>query len=235
MSRTLARRRAWQAIALAVTVTLALQWIPYLQWLGWPLLLGSTLAHELGHGFAALALGGRFESMDLFADGSGVAAYRGAFSDLQIALVAAAGLLGPPVAAWALLLAGRSARASHVGLGLLGMVLLAVAVLWSGNVLTTVFCAVLGAALALVAWRGGAEFSQILCVFMAVQLGLASFTRADYLFTRSAQTGQGMMLSDVGQIAEAWWLPYWLWGGLIAALSLLFLLLGCWQFLRALR
>lgn len=235
MSRELSRRHAWRAIALAIAVSMAVQWVPYLDLLGWPLLLGSTLAHELGHGLAAMALGGSFESIKLFPDGSGVAAYRAAFSDSQIAVVAASGLLGPPAAAWALLLSGRSLRASHVGLGALALLLAAVALIWADNWLTKIFCATLGLLLGATAVRGGPQFSQVLCVFMAVQLGLASFTRADYLFMPSARTGQGTMLSDVGQIADAWWLPYWFWGGLIAVLSLVFLLGGCWQFLRALR
>jgi hypothetical protein len=235
MARELHRRQAWQALAVAIVVTLAVQWVPALQLLGWPLMLGSTLAHELGHGFAALALGGRFESMALYADGSGVAAYRGAFGRADIALVAAAGLLGPPAAALGCFVAERSARASHAVLGLFAVLLAAVAVLWSDNVLTFAFCGILAGLLAIMALYAGAALSQMLCVFLGVQLALASFTRADYLFTAEAQTGQGAMLSDVGQIAAAFWLPYWLWGGVIALISLLLLGLGVWRFLAALR
>lgn len=235
MSRLLARRHAWQAILVALSVTLAVMWIPYLSLLGWPLLLGSTLAHELGHGLTALMLGARFESLDLYADGSGVAAYRAAFGRSQIALVAAAGLLGPPLASFLLFLSGRNSRASHIGLGAVGVLLALVAVLWAGNLLTIVFCGVLAGLLLLAAFFSGARLCQVLVVFMAVQLGLASFSRADYLFTDSARTGQGVMLSDVGQIAAAWWLPYWVWGGLLALITAALLLGGIWSFVRALR
>ena len=235
MSRLLARRQAWQSIALALGLTLALIWIPQLYWVGWPLLLGSTLAHELGHGLAALALGGRFESLDLYADGSGVAAYRAAFGRSEIALVAAAGLLGPPLASFLLFLSGRNSRSSHIGLGLLGSVLATVAVLWAANLLTVIYCAVLAAMLLLAAFFSSPRVCQVITVFMAVQLGLASFNRADYLFTESARTGQGVMLSDVGQIAAAWWLPYWVWGALLAAATGLLLIGGIWGFVRALR
>ena len=40
---------------------------------------------------------------------------------------------------------------------------------------------------------------------------------------------------NVGQIAEAWLLPYWIWGGAIAVVSVLLLVLGIWRFLAALR
>ena len=38
-----------------------------------PLVLLATLMHELGHGLAALMLGGSFAQLQLWADGSGVA------------------------------------------------------------------------------------------------------------------------------------------------------------------
>lgn len=235
MSRLLARRHAWQAILIALTLSIALMWIPQLALLGWPLLLGSTLAHELGHGLTALLLGGRFESLDLYADGSGVAAYRAAFSRSEIAIVAAAGLLGPPLASFALFLSGRNSRSSHIGLGLLGLLLAVVALWWAGNLLTIVFCGALAALLILAAIFSNARLCQVLTVFMAVQLSLASFSRADYLFTESARTGQGVMLSDVGQIAAAWWLPYWVWGGLLVLFTAALLIAGVWGFVRALR
>jgi hypothetical protein len=40
------------------------------------------------------------------------------------------------------------------------------------------------------------------------------------------------MLSDVGVMADALWLPYWFWGALCGALSLVFLWLGARMFFR---
>lgn len=235
MARELRRRQAAVALLIALGASLALVWVPFFDVLAWPLLLCSTLAHELGHGLAALALGGRFDSLSLFADGSGVAEYRGAFGRGDIALVAMAGLIGPPLAAMLMLWAGGYQRASHAALGVLGVGLALAGLLWAGNTLTLVFCLLAAWVLLLVAILGSPALSQVMCVFVAVQLTLASFTRADYLFTESARTGQGVMLSDVGQIAAAWWLPYWIWGALVALISLLLLALGAWRFLAALR
>jgi hypothetical protein len=36
------------------------------------------------------------------------------------------------------------------------------------------------------------------------------------------------MPSDVAQIAEALWLPYWFWGGLLAVVSVAVLVGGLW-------
>jgi hypothetical protein len=234
-ARELHRRQAVTALALAAAATLALQWLPWLSWLGWPLLLVSTFAHELGHGLAAMAAGGRFTALVLWQDGSGVAAYSGRFSALALAWIAAVGLLGPPLAALLLLLAGRRSASAHRALAVAAAVLLASAVLWAGSLFTVAFCLLLALLLGLLAWRASQAVSQVVCVFLAMQLALASFARSDYLFTPVARTAQGPMPSDVAQIADALWLPYWLWGGLIAALSLCLLLFGAWRFVVALR
>jgi hypothetical protein len=229
------RRQAITALAIAVGVTLLVYGVPMLRVLSWPLLLLSTLVHELGHGLTAVLLGGRFDRLLLWADGSGMAAYAGRFGALASASIAAGGLLGPPLAALALFMAGRRSRPAHIGLGVSAAFLLLVTVLWAGNLFTVVFCLLLAAVLGLLAWRATPAASQVVCVFLAVQLALASFSRSDYLFTAVAHTAEGPMPSDVAHIAAALWLPYWFWGGLIAALSLLLLVLGAWRFARALR
>lgn len=227
-------RQAALALLAAMAATLALYWVPILKPLAWPLLMLSTLAHELGHGLTALLLGGRFQSLTIWADGSGVAAYRAAFGPGSRALVAAGGLLGPPLAAFLLCLAGRRSRSAHVALAVLAALFALVALLWAGSAFTLGFCLLLAALLALLAWKASRALSQAVCVFLALQLGLFTFSRADYLFTPVAQTGAGLMPSDVGQIAAASWLPYWVWGGLIASITLALLALGVWRFARAL-
>lgn len=231
----LQRRQAGSALGIAIIATLALPWIPFLSLIAWPLLQVSTLAHELGHGLGALLLGGEFRSLLLFPDGSGVAAYGGHFSALGLATIAAAGLLGPPLAAWALLLAGRHTQSAHRALAIVALLLVLTVLLWAGNAFTVAFCLLLAALLGFLAWRASPAVSQVVCVFLAVQLALAAFSRADYLFTARADTAHGPMPSDVGQIAMALWLPYWFWGALLAVATVALLALGIWQFARALR
>ena len=68
---------------------------------------------------------------------------------------------------------------------------------------------------------------QLISTFLSTQLALSVFSRADYLFTPTAELGAGRaMTSDVGQLEELLWLPYWLWGGLIGLASLLILYWG---------
>ena len=63
-------------------------------------------------------------------------------------------------------------------------------------------------------------------LFLAITLLTAVFSRGDYLFTKTAETAGGTMPSDVGQISEYLFLPYWFWGGLIALISVAILFLG---------
>ena len=73
MASIAARRRTKAALVWSIALTLALYLVPFGQLLAYPLVLLSTLVHEVGHGLAALAVGGRFERFVMFADASGMA------------------------------------------------------------------------------------------------------------------------------------------------------------------
>lgn len=222
------------ALVAAAALTLALYSLPYGAWLAWPLILMSTLVHELGHGLSALLLGGRFVALYLWPDASGRALYLGDFGRLRHALVAAGGLLGPPLLAYALFTAGRQPRSARIALTAAAIVLLAVELIWVRNLFGAVFVGVLVLALGLLARRAPPRLAQIGVVFLAVQLALSVFSRSDYLFMRTAVTAGGSGPSDTGQIAAALYLPYWFWGGLIALASLLLLWHGLRRFASAL-
>ncbi len=230
---------ARRALAWAVGLSLLLAWlpgaIPALAWLAWPQVLVSTLAHELGHGLAALASGGGFDSLRLYADGSGVALTRSAGGSVQRAAIAAGGPLGPPVAALVLSSCARWMRASRVALGLIALFLLATLVLWVRNpfgALWVTGCAVLAGA---VAWRASAAWAQALVCLVAVQLCLSTLSRLGALFSDTARTGAGELVSDTGQMAALLGGPLWFWGMLMALLSAGVMLAGLRAFFHALR
>jgi hypothetical protein len=222
----LPRGRTWQVFAASVSLTLLVRFLPLGGYVAWPLLLLSTLAHELGHGLTAVALGAEFRAFHLWPDGSGQAAWAGDVGRAGRALVAAGGLVGPAVAALAGFLFGRGPRRAR-SLLVLGGSFLVVTLVWVvRNPFGWLFVGLVAAALlALGIWAQG-WLAQLAVVFLSVQLASAVFTRADYLFTPVADTASGRFPSDVAQMAEALWLPYWFWGALCAALSLAVLLLG---------
>lgn len=232
-------RHTLQALVAAVVLSLLLYllplWLPSLRWLAWPLLLLSTLFHELGHGLAALLIGGGFEALRIYPDGSGVATTLSDGSRTMLAVIAAGGPLGPPLMAFVLFLAARRPGSARWALWLLVAALALALPLWLRNLFGIGFVLVLLVVLGGVAWRASAQVAQACTCFLAIQLSLAAFSRADYLFTADASTGLGVMPSDTMQIANALWLPYWVWGGVIALLSLGVLALGVTLFAAALR
>ena len=213
---------------LCLFLSLTLHHIPYGVYLSYPLLLISTVAHEMGHGLMALLLGGHFQALEMHADGSGVAHYSGEFGPVSVAIVAAAGLLGPALAAWVALWAAQKAERARLGLAVAGGACLLATLLVVRGVFAPFFIGGLGLLLVLLSRKASEEVCRFSLAFLGVQLGMACFTRADYLFTRSA----GDLPSDVEQIAQHLFLPYWFWGGCIAILTVLVLGQGARAFLR---
>ncbi len=232
-------RHARIALGIAVLVSMLLALLPRLwpalMWLAWPQLLVATLAHELGHGFAALLTGGGFDALKIYADGSGVAITSISGAGLQRAFIAAGGPFGPPLAALMLFMAARHARSARAALALVALTLAFAALWWVRNWFGFGWVALCAVVAAWAAWRAPSVATQAFTCFLAVQLCLASLTGVDYLFSRGAVTGAGEFASDTQQIAAQLGGPHWFWGGLIALASLGVMVAGLWLFLRALR
>jgi hypothetical protein len=220
-----------KAVVMSAVVTALLYAVPFGRTVAWPLVLLSTLAHELGHGIAAALFGGRFESLVIDVDGSGMARSSGSFGRVATAAIAGAGLMGPAVAAFLLLAFGRHERWARLLLSCLGAALLAVALLLVRNAFGFWFVVLIGASLLLVASRA-VSLAQTVIVLFAVQLGLSVFSRGDYLFTQTALTASGPRPSDVAVMAGALFLPYWFWGVVCGSVSVLFLVWGIRIFFR---
>jgi hypothetical protein len=205
----------------SAAVTLALYLLPFGELLSRPFLLLSTLAHEMGHGLTAVLLGGRFQRFAMWSNGAGVTEMDLAgFGRIRQALTIAGGLVGPAVAAALFFTLGRTSRGAHMCLLVLGLLLVVAEILVVRNAFGFAFVGVVAATCLLVALRGTPSVAQMCVVFVAVQLALSVFSRADYLFVREARNPTGVYASDVQRIAELFWLPYWIWGALCGALSL---------------
>lgn len=221
-----------RALLVATVVTIALYLVPGGDVAARPLVWMSTLAHELGHAAATTAVGGEVASVQVFADGSGVTTGSAPAGRLRTAVVAAGGLLGPAVlAALLFALAGRG-RHARIAAGGLGMALLLTLPFALRGLLAVAVGAVVAAALLLVAVRGRAAVTQVLLVFLAIQLALSVFSRGDYLFTGTAMTATGPHPSDSAQIAGALFGPYWLWGAVFGLISVVVLGVGIVTFLH---
>lgn len=225
--RTSSSDRVALYLVLSIFVTLLLYYVvPYGRTIAYPLVLLSTLAHELGHGIAAVVFGGDFVRFVLYDNGAGVAMTRSS-TTVQRAMILAGGLLGPAfVAALGFRLGRKPARAKATLL-ITGICLVLVCIWVVRNVFGFVFVALTAFAFILIARRASAAVCQFTTLFVATQLALSVFSRADYLFTPSAEIGGGKkMPSDVGQLSDLLFLPYWFWGIVCGALSLFVLMWG---------
>lgn len=225
--------RARILLIVSVVLTLGLYVVPYGQYVAYPLLLVSTLVHELGHGVAALLMGADFEKFVMHWDGSGVAHWRGHVGNAGRAFISAGGLVGPAVGAAICFVAARRASTARYTLGAIGGLLLIAEVAVVRNQFGLLFVGVLAVICLGVALRGGVQLVQLVLVFLAVQLALSVYSRGDYLFTKEAMTAAGAMPSDVQHMAEALVLPYWFWGALCGLFSLAVVAFGGWYMVRA--
>lgn len=217
----------------SVMVTLVLYTVPALHSIAYPLLLLSTYAHEMGHGVAAWLVGGRFHALLLHADGSGVALLSLPPTRIAAAVSSAGGLLGPPIAASLLLVVGTRRRWAEPVVWAMVVCSVLVVIFLVRSAFGVFFVLAFAGICAAIARFARPVAQQFWVIFIATQLALAVYSRADYLFTPHAQTERGLMPSDVAQISEALWAPYWFWGGLIAIFSAAILFWALWFYVRA--
>lgn len=220
-------------LILSAVATLILYNVPFLgRILARPLVLLSTVAHEMGHGLTTLLLGGRFQRFAMWANGSGLAEVDlTGFGRIREGLSLAGGLVGPAVAAAICFYLGRSTQGARACLLGLGVLLLLVEILLVRNLFGFMFVGLLVAACFL-SVRLTPDRAQLAVIFVGVQLALSVFSRADYLFTRGAVNPTGTYPSDVMRMQQALFLPYWFWGALCGAFSVAVLVWGVALFWR---
>lgn len=221
-------RTTWVLLA-AVATTVTLYIAPYGGYLGYPFVLLSTFAHEMGHGVAALVVGGEFQSLEINADASGVAFLRVPDNRILRAVASAGGLLGPSLLAALFFALAKSRKTAKAALTLFGIACVVAVVLVVRSLVGILFVGTLGGACVLLGAKSRPHNAQFALAFIAVQLSLSVFSRGDYLFTPTAGTAP----SDVAQIAEALILPYWFWGVVCGFLSIAVLALGVTGFVRS--
>ena len=227
-----AHQNARNALFFSVLLTVLVYALPLGTVIAYPLVLLSTLAHELGHGIAAMMMGGGFEQFVLYSDGSGAAITTGNPGRFARAFISGGGLVGPAIAASGCFVAGRNGRAARTTLVTVGALLGLALVLLIRNAFGWFFVASVAAGCIYTGLRAREDTAQLIVLFVGVQLALSVFSRSDYLFTSVAITATGNAPSDVARMADALFLPYWLWGLLCGGFSVWVLWRGIRAFLR---
>jgi hypothetical protein len=142
-------RSSFTLLVLASLLTLALWFIPFAGVITFPIRLFVTYVHEIGHALAALATLGSVNRVALDWSGSGVTFTRGGLG----LLISSAGYLTTTLYGVGLLLFLRRERNARIAAIGTGIALLAVTLLFGGNI---------------IAWLCGLVFG-VGCLFMGVK------------------------------------------------------------------
>ncbi|MGO8879891.1 MAG: M50 family metallopeptidase [Desulfomonilaceae bacterium] len=207
----------------AAIVTIAVWQVPGGNYILYPFTILATWFHEMTHGLMALLLGGKFEKLIIFPNGSGIAYYSGPLflEPISSVLVASAGPMGPPLAGAGLIMASRNPKASSMILKFLGIFLLFSALVWVRSIFGFVAILVMGAIVLGISFMRSQEMRNFAVQFLGVQACVATYFQIDYLFSYSAGP---LGISDTGRIQQILFLPYWFWGALMAAGSIFILI-----------
>jgi hypothetical protein len=212
--------RSRSLLILAIAAVVLVWQLPYGRQALYPLTLLATYAHEMGHGLTALLMGAEFDQMLLHADGSGVALWRGNPGRMATAFIAAGGLVGPTVAGVGILLVSGKPRYARATLAALSALLLLSMAVWSRNAFGAFFLLAVAATLGVAAKALPDAAAAFLLHLIAATLCLSWFNNLGYMFSAQAIVNGVAMPSDSSVIAQALWLPYWFWGGVVAVFSL---------------
>lgn len=205
--------------------------VPFGRYLLYPFTLMATWVHEMGHGIGALVSGGRFESLDVFADASGLA--HTASTASADGFVCASGLLGPPIAGAAILAFARGPRRARLLLAIFAAAMIVSLAIWVRSMAGWISLPVVAALVAVFARWGSPRELLFFAHFLGLRLAADTVTGLDYIFTDRVTVAGVSRASDIARVAESWGGPRLLWSVVIAGVSLLLVAAGLWAAFRA--
>ncbi len=227
-------------LLIATVITLALWFIPYADYLVYPIRLFVTFVHEGSHVIAALLTGGSVESLTVSPDASGLVMFKYDSTISQL-ITSSAGYLGSTAFGVLLLVLIRraySARivlaASAIFVGAMTLLFGLFAPIWNvstvnvsfGSVLFTVTSgAILTVGLLAIARYASARVAQFTMTFLAVQCVLNALSDLKTVFYASSPFANPMQ-TDALNMANATGLPSVAWVLIWIAISVLMISVG---------
>jgi hypothetical protein len=228
-------------LIIATIVTIALWFIPFADYLVYPIRLFVTFIHEGSHALASLLTGGSVRSLTVSSDGSGVVqALSGNW--LSVLITSSAGYLGATAFGVALLVLIRRAFSARVVLmasaafvAIMTVVFGFFAPVWNifstdvsfGSVAFTVVSgALLSAGLFAVARYAPAKWTNFTVAFLAVQCILNSLLDLKNLFFINAPFVGSHIHTDAANMAAATGIPAIAWVFIWIAISVLMISIG---------
>jgi hypothetical protein len=231
MQSTSEVKEALRLLIWASAATIILWFIPFAEWLTYPIRLFVTFVHEAGHALATVVSTGSVKEIEIYSNGSGVTYTSGGFR----LLISSAGYLSTTLYGAALLLLLRRRHHARAAALVTGVLLLIVTVLWGGNFLAWVIGAVIGAGCFALALKGAPKLAHFLMSFLAVQCLLNAFYDLRTLMYLSAFDSSA--LTDAKNMSEATgsFIPPMLWAFGWSMISLLMLVVTGYVYYRSLQ
>lgn len=228
-------------LLIATVITIALWFIPYADYLVYPIRLFVTFIHESSHALVALITGGSVQSLTVSANGEG-AVWSASSNWFSAMLTSSAGYLGTTFFGVLLLFMIRRSISPKAILatlaGLIGLMTVVFGLivpffnLFSGQVtlssiaFTTLAGAGLTAALAAIARFGTLKVMNFSVAFLAVQLVLNALADLKTLFFLNAPIVGSNIQTDAMNMQEATGLPAVAWILLWIVLSVVMISVG---------
>jgi hypothetical protein len=212
-------------IVAAVVVLVVRELVPFGDTILYPFTLFATWVHEMGHGISGMLVGGSFESLDVYANASGLA--RGSVDPgWPRAIRAAGGLLGPPIAGCAILALARGPKRATIVLWVIAIAMAISVPIWVRSFVGWIAVPFVAVIVAGLAWKGGPVSRTVGAQFLGVLLALDTVSRIDYCFSGTATINGRELPSDAANIANAIGGHYLIWGSLVAAFSIVLVIVG---------
>lgn len=216
------------------TITLLLWFVPFSNFLLYPLRLFVTFVHESGHALAALGTGGHVVSLTIYPNGEGLTATTS--PPWAAWLIHSGGYIATSLFGALLLHVGRLRRVQRPGttaLYIMAFAMVGVVGLWArqwDNVFTVLAGLVLALIFGLLAWYTPPRQADFLASFLAIQCILNALGDLRWLIFASLGAPDE---NDAAAMANDYGLAAWFWALVWAVLSLGILALSLWSYWRA--
>ncbi len=216
-------------ILTAIAVVTLVAWnVPYGMYVMYPFTIFGTWIHEMSHGLTAMFLGANFTKLELFSNGSGAACYTYTslvFGKVGIAMIAAAGPLGPAIVGAISIACSRNKTMTEICLYAFSALLLISLIKWVRPLMSLAFGVIVGFTILItwVAYNGNPKIKKFLLQTIGINSIVSLYFSVGYIFSDSAAVAGGNYASDTQVIENNLFLPHWFWGGLIILIAVFLL------------
>lgn len=228
-------------LIIATILTVALWFIPYADYLVYPIRLFVTFIHESSHALVAFLTGGSVQSLTIASDGSGVV-YSAASGWISGLLTSSAGYLGTTVFGVLMLFLIRRSVSPHKVLFASGAFIAAITVVFgiispvfhifslnvafSSILFTVISGAVLSAALIALSKYASFKVANFSVAFLAIQCLLNSLSDLKTVFFINAPLVGSDLQNDASNMAAATGLPGIVWVVIWIGISVVMISVG---------